>query len=202
MFWYIFISIVAYLIGSINLSIILCKKIKGEDIRNFGSGNAGSTNTLRTLGKLPAAATLLFDILKGVVVVLVAQLISKTGWILDSRLFIQLAGIFVILGHDFPIYYGFRGGKGVATSLGVIMAINPKIGAICLVFGILIIIVTRIVSLASVTVASLYAIAVLFLMSDYFIFSLIIVAILLFKHRSNIQRLIKGTENKIGQKVK
>ena len=85
MFWYILISIVAYLIGSINLSIILCKKIKGEDIRNFGSGNAGSTNTLRTLGKLPAAATLLFDILKGVIVVLVAQLISKTGWILDTR---------------------------------------------------------------------------------------------------------------------
>lgn len=202
MFWYILISIVAYLIGSINLSIILCKKIKGEDIRNFGSGNAGSTNTLRTLGKLPAAATLIFDILKGVIVVLVAQLISKTGWMADPRLFIQLAGVFVILGHDFPIYYGFRGGKGVATSLGVIMAINPKIGAICFVFGILIIIVTRIVSLASVTVASLYAIAVLFLMSDYFIFSLIIVAILLFKHRSNIQRLLKGTENKIGQKVK
>lgn len=201
MFWYILISIMAYLIGSINLSIILCKKIKGEDIRNFGSGNAGSTNTLRTLGKLPAAATLLFDILKGVIVVLVAQLISKTNWIADPRLFIQLAGIFVILGHDFPIYYGFKGGKGVATSLGVIMAINPKIGAICFVFGILIIIVTRIVSLASVTVASLYAIAVLFLMSDYFIFSLIIVAILLFKHRGNIQRLIKGTERKIGQKA-
>lgn len=201
MYWYVFISLLAYLVGSINLSIILCKKIKGKDIRDLGSGNAGSTNTLRTLGKLPAAATLLFDILKGVIIVMIAMLISKTGWLTNPALFIQLSGVFVVLGHDFPIYYGFRGGKGVATSLGVIMAINPKIGAICLVFGILIIIVTRIVSLASVTVASLYAIAVLFLMPDYFIFSLIIVAILLFKHRGNIQRLIKGTERKIGQKA-
>lgn len=201
MFGYVLISIIAYLIGSVNLSIILCQKIKGEDIRNFGSGNAGTTNTLRTLGKLPAVATLLFDILKGVIVVLIAQLISKTNWIVDPILFIQLAGIFVILGHDFPIYYGFRGGKGVATSVGVIMAINPKVGAICFIFGILIIAITRIVSLASVTVSVLYPVAVLFLMPDYFIFSLIIVAILLFKHRSNIQRLIKGTERKIGQKV-
>lgn len=201
MFWYVFISLLAYLVGSINLSIILCKKIKGEDIRNFGSGNAGSTNTLRTLGKLPALATLVFDILKGVIIVIFAKLLSKTGWIPDTRLFIQLAAIFVILGHDYPVYYGFKGGKGVATSLGVIMAINPKIGAICLVFALLLIIITRMVSIGSVTAAVLYPIIVLFLMSDYFIFALIIAGILIFKHRSNIRRILKGEESKIGEKV-
>ena len=200
---YLLITLVAYLLGSISFSVIFGKKFAGVDVREKGSKNAGSTNVLRVAGKKAAACALICDILKGVVAVLVAFIAAKiAGDMVSGALLVQFAAIAVILGHMFPIFFKFKGGKGVATSLGVIMAINPKIGAICLVFGILIIIVTRIVSLASVTVASLYAIAVLFLMSDYFIFSLIIVAILLFKHRSNIQRLIKGTENKIGQKVK
>lgn len=200
--WYVVIFVVSYLIGSINLSIVLCKKIKGQDIRDLGSGNAGTTNTLRILGKGPAALTLLFDILKGVICVIIARLLSITGWILDPRMLVQIAAIGAILGHDFPIYYQFKGGKGVATSLGIIFAIDYRIGAVCLVFGILIIVFTRYVSLASITCAVLFVIMVLFIKTTYmgFFSALIIAGLLIYKHRSNIARLLKGTENKIGQK--
>ncbi len=196
--WYVLIGIIAYLVGSINLSIILCKKLKGEDIRNMGSGNAGTTNTLRTLGKGYAVLVLLFDILKGTGIVLLANMFN---WIPDKLMLVQLVGILVILGHIFPIYYGFKGGKGVATALGVIFAIDWKIGIICFIFGLLIIAITRYVSLASVTAAILYPVVMLVLRGgNYLIFSVIIAAIILIKHRANIQRLFSGTENKISFK--
>ncbi len=200
--WYLFIFVVSYLIGSINLSIVLCKKIKGKDIRDLGSGNAGTTNTLRILGKGPAALTLLFDIFKGVICVVLAKLLTSTGWILDARLFVQIAAIGAILGHDYPIYYQFKGGKGVATSLGIIFAIDYRVGAVCLVFGLVIIAFTRYVSLASVTCAILFVIMSIFIKTTYmgFFSAVIIAGLLIYKHKSNIARLIKGTENKIGQK--
>lgn len=194
MFWYIFIILVGYLIGSINLSIVLSRK-KGKDIREQGSGNAGATNTLRTMGKKTAAIVLLFDILKGVVVVLLAKLMS--GLAQDPNLFIQLAAIAVIVGHNFPIYYGFKGGKGVATSLGVITVINPLSAVICLLFAIVLMVITKMVSLSVMLAAVLFPILIIFFAPNYFIFALVIVLLLIYRHRANIKRIVSGNENKI-----
>ena len=194
MFWYIFIILVGYLIGSINLSIVLSRR-KGKDIREQGSGNAGATNTLRTMGKKTAAIVLLFDILKGVVVVLLAKLMS--GLAQDPNLFIQLAAIAVIVGHNFPIYYGFKGGKGVATSLGVITVINPLSAVICLLFAIVLMVITKMVSLSVMLAAVLFPILIIFFAPNYFIFALVIVLLLIYRHRANIKRIVSGNENKI-----
>ena len=117
---YILVAIIAYLIGSINFSVILSKKFAGFDVREKGSGNAGTTNMLRSVGKKAAAITLICDILKGVVAIGIAILF---GYIPDmnKELLLQIAGIAVILGHTFPVFFGFKGGKGVATSLGVLL---------------------------------------------------------------------------------
>lgn len=144
---YVLVGLIAYLIGSISFSIIFSKKFAGIDIREQGSKNAGTTNVLRTVGKQAAALTLICDILKGVVVVVIAILASWIWEDADVETLKYLAGLMAIIGHTFPVYYGFRGGKGVATSLGVLLVINPQIGLICLVFALVIIIATRWVSL-------------------------------------------------------
>src|SRR5699024_3719570 len=112
------IAIVAYLIGSINFSVILSRKMAGFDVREKGSGNAGTTNMLRSVGKKAAAITLVCDILKGVVAILIAMLMNKIFKDSNGALLVQIAGVAVILGHTFPIFFKFKGGKGVATSLG------------------------------------------------------------------------------------
>lgn len=192
--------IIAYLLGSISFSYIFTKWIKKIDIREHGSGNAGATNTLRILGVGPAIAVLLLDMLKGVVAVIIA--ISMT----DSELIHTLAGLLVIVGHNWPIFHGFRGGKGVATTIGVLaylMFIPTLIGA---AIAILTIAITRYVSLGSL----LFMIATTFLtivfqnvydFSVYHIYLAIAATILSFwKHRANISRLVKGEENKLGKK--
>ena len=121
---YIIVAIVAYLLGSISFSVIISKKMAGFDVREKGSGNAGSTNVLRTVGKKAAIITLICDILKGVIAILVGFLTGKIFSGLDNALLIQLAGVFVILGHTFPVFFRFRGGKGVATALGVLLMTN------------------------------------------------------------------------------
>ena len=113
---YIIMAIIAYLIGSVNFSIIISKKMAGFDVREKGSGNAGSTNVLRTVGKKAAVITLICDILKGVVAILLALLAGVIIKDLDKALLVQLAGVFVIIGHTFPIFFKFKGGKGIATS--------------------------------------------------------------------------------------
>lgn len=193
--WYIVIVVVGYLIGSINLSIVLTKKVKGVDIRKEGSGNAGTTNTLRVLGKKYAAIVLLFDILKGVAVILIAMLISPL--VADANLLISLGGLAVILGHNFPLYYNFKGGKGVATTLGIILIVTPSLGCICLVFGLIIIALTKMVSVGSILAAILYPILVLFLAKEYFIFALFVSLLLIFRHRKNIKKILEGNESKI-----
>lgn len=193
--WYILIVVVGYLIGSINLSIVLTKKVKGIDIRKEGSGNAGTTNTLRVLGKKYAAIVLLFDILKGVIVILIAMLISPL--VADANLLISLGGLAVILGHNFPLYYNFKGGKGVATTLGIILIVTPSLGCICLVFGLIIIALTKMVSVGSILAAILYPILVLFLAKEYFIFALFVSLLLIFRHRKNIKKILEGNESKI-----
>ena len=209
---YIIMAIIAYLIGSINFSVIISKKVAGFDVREKGSGNAGSTNMLRSVGKKAAAVTLLCDILKGVVAIIISILIGNIVKEANQELLLQIAGIAVVIGHTFPIFFGFKGGKGVATSLGILLMTNWQIGLICLVFAIVLIVLTRMVSLGSCAAAILFPVLTLFINdsytiltegkngSTYFFYSVILAAIVLYNHRSNIQRLMKGTENKISFK--
>lgn len=208
---YIIIAIVAYLIGSINFSVILSKKMAGFDVREKGSGNAGTTNMLRSVGKKAAALTLLCDVLKGVVSIGIAWIVGKIANDVDSALLVQIAGILVVVGHTYPVFFGFKGGKGVATSLGVLLMTNWQIGLICLTFAIVIMALSRKVSLGSIGAAILFPILTIFTNSHfiveangfkYLVYSLILAAIVVFNHRENIKRLLNGTENTLSFKKK
>ena len=208
MFAYILMAVIAYLIGSVNFSVIISKKMAGFDVREKGSGNAGSTNVLRTVGKKAAIITLICDILKGVVSVLIALLV---GWIAgetaNSAIVVEIAALAVVIGHNFPVFFGFRGGKGVATSLGVILIVNWKIGLICLVFALALMALTRMVSLGSISASVLFAVLTMFIRDSYvggiefdfsfIIFGILLAALVIFNHRSNLKRIINGTENKL-----
>ncbi len=205
---YIIVAIVAYLLGSISFSVIISKKLAGFDVREKGSGNAGATNVLRSVGKKGALLTLLGDALKGVVAILFAILVGAIAKNADKSLLVQIAGILVVIGHTFPIFFEFKGGKGVATALGVLLMTNWKIGLICLVFALVLMILTKMVSMGSVGAAILFPVLTLFIQSNYtvsdgssyFIYSIILAVIVAFNHRSNIQRILNGTENKISFK--
>ena len=208
---YIIIAVIAYLIGSINFSIILSKRMAGFDIREKGSGNAGTTNMLRAVGKKAAVITLICDILKGVVSILIAVLAGKIVKNLDNALLVQLAGIFVIIGHTFPIFFKFKGGKGIATSLGVLLMTNWQIGLICLVFALVLIALTRMVSVGSIAAGILFPVLVAFIDQNYIVptsnsnwsylvFSIIIALLVIFNHRANVQRILNGTENRLSFK--
>lgn len=203
--------IIAYLIGSVNFSILISKKFAGFDLREKGSGNAGTTNTLRTVGKKAAIATLVLDILKGVVAIGVAIFLGKYMKDVDyPAMLVQLAGIFVIIGHTFPVFFGFRGGKGIATSLGVLLVTNWQIGLICLTFAIVLIALTKMVSVGSMAAAVLFPILTLYIGKEHFIvqgktlsyvvFSIALAVIVMYNHRENIKRILSGTENKISFK--
>lgn len=207
---YIIVAIIAYLIGSISFSVIISKKMAGFDVREKGSGNAGTTNVLRSVGKKAAAITLVCDVLKGVVAILFALLAGVIFKDLDKALLVQLAGVFVIIGHTFPIFFKFKGGKGIATSLGVLLMINWQIGLICLVFALLLMALTRMVSVGSIAAAVLFPVLVIFINQNYIvaessnlsylIFSVIIALLVFFNHRANLKRIATGTENKISFK--
>ena len=209
---YIIVTLVAYLLGSISFSVIISKKMAGFDVREKGSGNAGATNMLRSVGKKGAIFTLIGDCLKGVVAILFAIIVGKIAKNTDKALLVQLAGIAVVLGHTFPIFFGFKGGKGVATSLGVLLISNWQIGLICLVFALVLMVLTKMVSLGSCGAAVLYPVLTLFINQHYtvltegksgkayLIYSIILAVIVLYNHRSNIKRLLNGTENKLSFK--
>ena len=205
---YIIVGIVAYLIGSISFSVLISKKMVGFDVREKGSGNAGATNMLRAVGKKAAVLTLLCDALKGVVAILFAILVGAISKNSDKSLLVQIAGILVVVGHTFPVFFGFKGGKGVATSLGVLLMTNWKIGLICLVFALVLIVLTRMVSMGSMGAAILFPVLTIFINtnytvsdgSKYFVYSVILALIVAFNHRSNIKRILNGTENKLSFK--
>lgn len=199
---YVLVALVAYLIGSINFAIIFSKKFAGFDVREKGSKNAGTTNVLRTVGKKAAVLTLICDILKGVVSVLLAMLAAYIWKETDAEVLKYLAGLFAIIGHTWPVYYGFKGGKGVATSLGVLLMVNAQIGVICLVFALIIMIATRWVSLGSILAAILFPILTVFMTDNFWakVISILIGLLVIFNHRSNIKRLKQGTENKLSFK--
>lgn len=205
-------AIISYIIGSFSSAVVLSKAISGKDIRQEGSGNAGATNMLRVHGKLAGVVTLIIDALKGVVAVLVALLLNKWLYSVDPGSIFNnnlqyVAGVFVVIGHDFPVFFGFKGGKGVATSLGVILMFRWEIGLIVLLAAILIMATTRYVSLGSISAAVIYAILVLGFMigeksfNPIFLTAVIILALMLIiKHHANIGRLMKGTESKLFSK--
>ncbi len=197
MILYIIMAIIAYVIGSISFSVIISKKMAGFDVREKGSGNAGSTNVLRSVGKKAAVLTLICDVLKGVIAIGIAVAIGNIVDNLNKELLVQIAGIAVVLGHTFPVFFGFKGGKGVATSLGVLLISNWQIGLICLVFALVLMALTRIVSLGSCAAAVLYPVLTLFINEHYtvltegkdgkayLIYSIILAIIVLYNHRSN-----------------
>ena len=204
----IVVAVISYLIGSINFSVLISKRVAGFDVRQKGSGNAGTTNMLRSVGKGAAAITLVCDILKGVVAVVIAFLIGLIANN-EAALLVQIAGIAVVIGHTFPVFFEFKGGKGVATALGVLICINWKVGLICLIFAIIMMAVTRMVSVGSCTAAVLYPILTLFgVQKDFFIvkegsyliFSLLLALLIIFNHRENIKRILAGKENKLSFK--
>lgn len=192
------IILLAYLIGCFSSAYFLGKISKNIDIRSYGSGNAGATNALRVLGKKMGILTFVLDILKGIIAVFLGQLILGFNGGL-------LASVFVVLGHNFPIFLGFKGGKGVATSLGVLLILNWQTGLICLLIGVVFIVITKYVSLGSV-MASITAPIVIVLTSDsidksLYLTTLLLALLSIFRHKANIIRLCKGEENKLGKNI-
>lgn len=203
------ITIIAYLLGSINSAIIVGKLHK-IDIREHGSGNAGLTNTLRVLGKSSAVCVLLGDILKAVIAIGIAILFAPDDITYGKEIITQLAGLGVVLGHIFPIYYNFKGGKGVLTSITVMFMINWQISLICLLIFIIVVAITKFVSLGSILAAFAFpclvalSVKIPFLTDCMYmlVFSIILATIVIVKHKGNIKRLIKGEENKLSFKKK
>lgn len=191
------ILLVAYLLGNIQTSYLIGKYFKKTDIREHGSGNAGTTNALRVFGKKIAIVTLLIDALKGVIAVYIG---TKLGGFEGSL----VAGIAVIVGHNWPFYLKFRGGKGVATSIGVGLTVSPIAAILSLAIGIIIIAKSKYVSLGSITAIVLWPLLNILVKGEFeirlFAFGVIMAAMSIYKHRENIKRLFNKTENKLGQK--
>ena len=190
--WSIAAIILSYFIGNISPAILI-SRMMGIDIRKEGSGNAGTTNVLRVLGKKAAAATLAIDICKGVVAVLIGQY--------AGGLEISLAcGMAVFLGHIWPLAFGFRGGKGIATGFGIALALNPLFGLTELAVAMVFFITTKRVSVGSIVAAIMFPIAGYLFNPKFLLFGIAMAAIVLFKHRKNIIRLIHGQEPKVSFK--
>lgn len=200
------LAILAYFVGSINFALIISKLVYHDDIRKHGSHNAGTTNMKRTFGMKAAVLTLIGDLLKGVVVVLIPLfLISKSA--------AYLAGFCCVLGHCFPAYFKFRGGKGVATAFAIITALDPLVGLLLLVIFVLIVLGTKYISVGSIMGALLFPVLLdrltRFLSNDetpptalMSVCALLMTILIILMHHANIKRLMEGTENKFSLKKK
>lgn len=225
-------AIISYLLGSCNSAIIFVKLLKGEDVRTKGSKNAGLTNTFRCYGAIPALCTLIGDLAKGVIAVILSRLIFKvlnTGFsdimnllniewqpLADGHntIFVgYISGFFAILGHIFPIYYGFKGGKGVLVASSILLVIDPTTFCIVIPFFIIVLAITRYVSVASISSAVAYPIITLisqmlrssFTSQEAILHTILVIGtsiILIYMHHANIGRLKNGTENKFHLKKK
>jgi acyl phosphate:glycerol-3-phosphate acyltransferase len=193
--------IFSYLLGSIPFGLVVGRLSKGIDIRDYGSGNIGTANALRTLGRGLSAVVFLCDLGKAVVVVLLAR------WLVGAPGLEAACAGAAVVGHSWPLYTGFRGGKGVASGFGALLALSPIAGAITFVFGALIIGITRYVSLGSVLGSGFGAIVVIALAVwysqpiEYAVFAVVMAAVIVARHRENIARLLAGNESKIGQRA-
>lgn len=202
--FYILFSLVAYLFGSIPTAVWVGKAWYGMDVREHGSKNAGATNTFRVLGKKPGKVVLFIDVLKGALATLIPVIASHFYLHLEVDTLIKmqiLAAIFAVAGHVFPIFAQFRGGKGVATSLGVIIGLQPIAALICLVIFLVVFIGSKFVSLGAICASIAFPLVVRFVLKEeslwLFGFSILLSGLVIFAHRKNIGRLIKGEENKM-----
>ena len=190
-----FILLISYLLGSFPSGFLYAKNLKGIDLRYVGSGSTGATNVLRNIGKWPALIVFILDVLKGFIAVKIAY------FFLSDNIFQVLAGLFAITGHIWPIWLKGRGGKAVATGLGMFIALSWKVGLASFGTFLIMISLTKIVSLSSITAAILlpiYMFKYIGTFNDpYTIFSFIVAIIVIWKHRSNINRILKGEEPKI-----
>jgi len=189
----------SYLIGSIPCGLIL-GKLRGVDVREYGSGKTGTTNVLRTIGKKAAAVALVCDLLKGVIAVILA------GYVLGSPVGEMAAGFAAVAGHDWSIFIKFKGGRGVTTSLGGLLVMVPLAGVGSIAVFVLVIALSRYASLSSI-VGALAGVAIMVALTaldwapwEYLVYTGVVVALIVFQHRDNIGRLLSGSENKLGQK--
>lgn len=193
---------VAYLIGAVPVGIALGRVLRGVDIRKYGSGSSGATNVHRTLGPIAGALVLLGDIAKGAVPVLIVGLVT------DEAAIRAAAGSAVIIGHMWPVWARFRGGKGVATSIGAVIVLAPWAALIAVAVGLPILAATRIVSLSSMLGAVAGSVALIVLAAvgyydlGYLVFAIAAMVLILFRHRSNVQRLVSGTESRFEERAK
>ena len=195
-FFYILSAVIGYLLGTIPMGVVIARLYGGLDIRKTGSGNTGTTNVLRTLGWLPSILTLVGDCLKGV-------LAAFVGKQLGGEIGMLLGGFCAVLGHDFPVFMHFRGGKGIATSLGVTIIICPPVAPWLVVICLAMVAVTRMMSVGSLTASVSYPILFWILTPEsasfalYMTFALVMAALSFYCHRSNLMRLIRREENKL-----
>jgi glycerol-3-phosphate acyltransferase PlsY len=210
-FYFILIILISYLYGSIPFSLIIPKTFWNIDPRNYGSGNIGSANVLRTAGPIAGVICYILDFSKGLIGAGLPILLSNFGYIKENHWLIIFGALAAIIGHCWPIYLKFKGGKGVATSMGSIVTISPKIFLFFIIIYLIILIIFRYTSLAGImTFALLPLIGYLVKyfwssrigLSKFLIFSIITAIVVIWRHKSNIKRLLNGTERKLGQKVK
>lgn len=193
----VIVVLAAYLLGSISFSVLIARWRGGIDIRAHGSGNAGATNTLRVLGIGPAIAVFVLDLLKGVIAVLLA------AWLVPGNLWVHVAaGLAAVAGHNWPVWFRFRGGKGIATTIGIVATLMFLPGLVAGAVGIAAIALTRYVSLGSLLFTALLPLAVfLFDRPAELVWGSVIIAVFAwFRHRGNLVKLVKGQENKLGAK--
>lgn len=199
----LFVLLLAYLLGSIPFGYLLVRVFRKEDIRAVGSGNIGATNVARSGAKGLGLLTLLLDLLKGLAAVLVARQVAPGGPGYPSDLAVG-AAVAAVVGHVFPVWLGFRGGKGVATALGVFLGLAPRVALAALSVFVLLVAITRIVSLASIFAAAALPVFAMLLLPDRspaYLGGVIFLALLvILKHQGNIARLLNGTEARFGAK--
>lgn len=191
--------IIGYLIGSIPFGLVV-GRIRGIDIRKAGSGNIGATNIFRTLGTVPAIIVFLLDLLKGTLAVYIASILLPASPVfLSKEFYIVISGVAAIIGHMCPAYLGFKGGKGAATSLGVLLGIAPDLFVVAMIYVVIAIAVTRYVSVTSITGVLLLAILMFAFNKpiEYSIAAVIVAILVIYKHIPNIKRLLSGSEPKI-----
>ena len=195
----------AYLLGSIPTAVWVSKTFFGIDIREHGSKNMGASNTFRVLGTGWGIFVLLVDMGKAVAAVQLANYVNESDWLGTEKIFWQLIlGLIAVAGHIFPVFAGFRGGKGVACLFGVVLAIQPWTALLCVGVFLIVVVITKYISLGSLTAVVVFAASVLFAVKEqnlYFKWFAILSALLIFVlHATNIRRLLKGTENKLNFK--
>lgn len=194
----ILVIIICYLLGSVPFGYIIGKLFKKIDIREYGSGNIGTTNAFRILGPVLASLVLIGDIGKGVFSIYLVRFLN-----IDSLFILIIAGLAVICGHDWSLFLRFKGGKGVATTFGVIFSFNLVISILAVIVWVIIIIFIKYASLASISSLTAVVIFMILLKQpyEYVIFSIMILILTVFKHKENIKRLRLGKEKKFGEKI-